>query len=47
MGEEVGKFYGWQYGGIIRTQEQLDKLNESGRQTHNRNELAKQQADAT
>ena len=27
VGEEVGKFYGWQYLGIIRTQEQLDALN--------------------
>ena len=27
VGEEVGKFYGWQYMGIIRTQAQLDELN--------------------
>ena len=27
VGEEVGKFYGWDYQGIIRTQEQLDQLN--------------------
>lgn len=27
VGEEVGKFYGWQYLGIIRTQAQLDELN--------------------
>ena len=27
VGEEVGKFYGWDYQGIIRTQEQLDDLN--------------------
>ena len=27
VGEEVGKFYGWDYQGIIRTQEQLDELN--------------------
>ena len=27
VGEEVGKFYGWDYQGIIRTQSQLDELN--------------------
>ena len=27
VGEEVGKFYGWDYQGIIRTQDQLDQLN--------------------
>ena len=27
VGEEVGKFYGWDYQGIIRTQTQLDDLN--------------------
>jgi TonB-linked SusC/RagA family outer membrane protein len=27
VGEEAGKFYGWDYQGIIRTQEQLDQLN--------------------
>ena len=27
VGEEVGKFYGWDYQGIIRTQAQLDELN--------------------
>ncbi len=27
VGQEVGKFYGWQYQGIIRNQEQLDQLN--------------------
>ena len=27
VGQEVGKFYGWDYQGIIRTQEQLDQLN--------------------
>ena len=27
VGEEVGRFYGWDYQGIIRTQEQLDGLN--------------------
>ena len=27
VGEEVGKFYGWDYQGIIRTQSQLDDLN--------------------
>ena len=30
VGEEVGKFYGWEYQGIIRTQEQLDNLNAKG-----------------
>lgn len=27
QGKEIGKFYGWNYAGIIRTQEQLDELN--------------------
>ncbi|MCR4959438.1 MAG: TonB-dependent receptor, partial [Prevotella sp.] len=27
VGEEVGKFYGWDYQGIIRNQEQLNQLN--------------------
>ncbi len=27
IGQEVGKFYGWDYQGIIRTQEQLNELN--------------------
>ena len=45
VGEEVGKFYGWQYGGIIRNQDQLNALNEAGRVTHNNNEIAKQNAD--
>ena len=27
IGQEVGKFYGWDYQGIIRTQAQLDELN--------------------
>ena len=27
VGEEAGKFYGWDYQGIIRTKEQLDQLN--------------------
>ena len=27
VGEEAGKFYGWDYQGIIRTQAQLDELN--------------------
>ena len=27
VGEEVGQFYGWQYDGLIRTQEQLTALN--------------------
>lgn len=44
VGEEVGQFYGWRYGGIIRNQEQLNTLNEVGRINHNNSELAKQQA---
>jgi hypothetical protein len=44
VGQEVGKFYGWDYQGIIRTQEQLDELNESARVIHNRIEQAKQDA---
>ncbi len=44
VGEEVGQFYGWRYGGIIRNQQQLNQLNEYGRVTHNNAELAKQQA---
>ena len=44
MGEVVGQFYGWEYGGIIRNQEQLNALNEFGRVTHNNNELRKQEA---
>ena len=44
VGDEVGKFYGWQYGGIIRNQEQMNQLNELGRVTHNNAEIAKQQA---
>ena len=47
VGEEVGKFYGWQYNGIFRTQAQLDELNENGRLIHNRIEQAKQEADPT
>lgn len=27
VGKEIGKFYGWKYAGIIRTQAQLDELN--------------------
>ena len=45
VGEEVGQFYGWEYGGIIRNQSQLNALNEAGRVTHNNIELAKQHAD--
>ena len=30
VGEEVGRFYGWDYQGIIRTQSQLDQLNAQG-----------------
>ena len=44
VGEEVGKFYGWQYGGIIRNQGQLNALNEAGRVTHNNIEMEKQKA---
>ena len=44
VGEEVGQFYGWEYGGIIRNQEQLNALNELGRITHNNSELRKQEA---
>ena len=44
VGEEVGKFYGWEYGGIIRNQSQLNALNEAGRVTHNNIEIAKQKA---
>jgi hypothetical protein len=47
VGEEVGKFYGWDYQGIIRTMDQLNALNEAGRQTHNAAEMAKQEADPT
>ena len=45
VGEEVGKFYGWDYQGIIRTQEQLDQLNEAGRLIHNKIEEDKKKAD--
>ena len=44
VGEEVGKFYGWEYGGIIRNQSQLNALNEAGRVTHNNIEIEKQKA---
>ena len=44
VGEEVGQFYGWQYGGIIRSQDQLNALNEVGRVRHNNIELSKQNA---
>ena len=44
VGREVGQFYGWDYGGIIRNQEQLNALNEFGRLTHNALELKKQEA---
>ncbi len=44
VGEEVGQFYGWQYGGIIRNKEQLNALNELGRVTHNNAEIQKQNA---
>ena len=39
VGQEVGKFYGWDYQGIIRTQSQLDQLNEAGRLRHNELEM--------
>ena len=45
VGQEVGKFYGWDYQGIIRTQSQLDQLNEAGRLRHNEIEMEKQTAD--
>ena len=45
VGQEVGKFYGWDYQGIIRTQSQLDQLNEAGRLRHNEIEMEKQAAD--
>ena len=35
VGQEVGRFYGWDYVDIIRTQEQLDKINEEARLVHN------------
>ena len=44
VGEEVGKFYGWDYQGIIRTQSQLDQLNEAGRVRHNELEMEKRAA---
>ena len=45
VGEEVGKFYGWDYQGIIRTQSQLDELNEKGRLIHNEIERKKAEND--
>ena len=45
VGEEVGQFYGWDYKGIIRTQAQLDELNEAGRLAHNALEQQKLDAD--
>jgi hypothetical protein len=44
VGQEVGKFYGWDYQGIIRTQSQLDQLNEAGRVRHNELEMEKRAA---
>jgi hypothetical protein len=44
VGQEVGQFYGWNYQGIIRTQLQLDDLNEAGRQIHNEIEKKKLEA---
>ena len=44
VGQEVGKFYGWDYQGIIRTQSQLDQLNEAGRLRHNELEMEKRAA---
>ena len=37
VGEEVGRFYGWDYQGIIRTQSQLDQLNAQGFQSYQQN----------
>ena len=47
VGEEVGKFYGWEYQGIIRTQEQLNALNLAGAEQAARNEQLKAEADPT
>jgi len=41
VGQEVGRFYGWDYQGLIRTQAQLDNLNEEGRLLHNKLEQQK------
>ena len=43
VGQEVGRFYGWDYQGLITTQAQLDNLNEEGRLLHNK--LEKQKLD--
>ena len=45
VGQEVGRFYGWDYQGIIRTQAQLDNLNEEGRLIHSAIEQRKVEAD--
>ena len=37
VGEEAGKFYGWDYVDIIRTQAQLDQLNAQGFQSYQQN----------
>ena len=41
VGQEVGRFYGWDYQGLITTQTQLDNLNEEGRLLHNKLEQQK------
>ena len=41
VGQEVGRFYGWDYRGLITTQAQLDNLNEEGRLLHNKLEQQK------
>jgi len=41
VGQEVGRFYGWDYQGLITTQAQLDNLNEEGRLLHNKLEQQK------
>ena len=37
VGQEVGRFYGWDYVDIIRTQAQLDQLNAQGFQSYQQN----------
>ena len=41
VGQEVGRFYGWDYQGLITTQGQLDNMNEEGRLLHNKLEQQK------
>ena len=45
VGQEVGRFYGWDYQGLITTQGQLDNMNEEGRLLHNKLEKQKAEAD--